>query len=142
MNDACRSKWRLTCSGSNVVEQNVDRISREIAYVPLGERIRSKRSSYMQPFFLLKKMITRHAYQGLRQNGDFGYASQRTKDLGFWTCSPEIRGFEFWTCFLEIRWIWSLELLEVRWIWSLIVLLRGLTDLNFGHASQRSKNLL
>ena len=35
----------------HVVDQNVDRISGEIAYVPLGERIRSKCSSYMQPFF-------------------------------------------------------------------------------------------
>ena len=36
---------------SHVVDQNVDRISGEIAYVPLGERIRSKHSSYMQSFF-------------------------------------------------------------------------------------------
>ena len=31
----------------HVVDQNVDRISREIAYVPLGGGIRSKRSSCM-----------------------------------------------------------------------------------------------
>ena len=31
----------------HVVDQNVDQISRKIVYVPLGERIRSKRSSYM-----------------------------------------------------------------------------------------------
>ena len=55
----------------HVVDQNVDRISREIAYVPLSGRIRSKRSSCMQPplFFFLKKkkkklkISTRHAYQ-------------------------------------------------------------------------------
>ena len=35
----------------HVVDQNVDRILREIAYVPLGERIRSKCSSNMQLFF-------------------------------------------------------------------------------------------
>ena len=35
----------------NVIEQNVDRISREIAYVPLGEKIKSKHSSCMQTFF-------------------------------------------------------------------------------------------
>ena len=50
-----------------VLDQNVDRISREIAYVPLSERIRSKRSSCMQPsffFFFFGKIIsTRHAYQ-------------------------------------------------------------------------------
>ena len=33
-----------------VMDQNVDWISGEIAYVPLGERIRSKRSLYMNPF--------------------------------------------------------------------------------------------
>ena len=43
---------------------DVDRILREIAYVPLNRRIRSKRSSCMQIFFFLKKkMSTRHAYQ-------------------------------------------------------------------------------
>ena len=35
----------------HVLEQNEDRISKEIAYVPLSGRIRSKRSSCMQPFF-------------------------------------------------------------------------------------------
>ena len=35
----------------HVMDQNVNRISREIAYVPLGGGIRSKRSSYMQNFF-------------------------------------------------------------------------------------------
>ena len=41
----------------HVLDQNMDRISREIAYVPLSGRIRSKRSSCMQPifFFFLKK---------------------------------------------------------------------------------------
>ena len=56
----------------HVLDQNMDRISKEIAYVPLSGRIRSKRSSCMQPFFLFlfffffekkKKMSTRHAYQ-------------------------------------------------------------------------------
>ena len=35
----------------HVVDQNVDQISREIAYVPLGGGIRSKRTSCMQIFF-------------------------------------------------------------------------------------------
>ena len=37
----------------------MDRISREIAYVPLSGRIRSKRSSCMQPFFFFfeKKLV-------------------------------------------------------------------------------------
>ena len=34
---------------------DVDQISREIAYVPLNGRIRFKRSSCMQPFFLGKE---------------------------------------------------------------------------------------
>ena len=49
----------------NVLDQNMDQISKEIAYIPLSGRIRSKRSSCMQPpppFFLEKKMSTRHAY--------------------------------------------------------------------------------
>ena len=49
----------------HVLDQSVDRILREIAYVPLSGRIRSKRSSCMQPLFFKKKkkMSTRHAYQ-------------------------------------------------------------------------------
>ena len=39
----------------HVVDQNVDRISREITYVPLGGGIRSKRSSCMQIFFFLNE---------------------------------------------------------------------------------------
>ena len=39
----------------HVLDQSVDRISKEIAYVPLSGRIRSKRSSCMQPFFFFLK---------------------------------------------------------------------------------------
>ena len=93
------------------MDQNVDRILKEIVYVPLSGRIRSKRSSCMQPFFFFfcKKMSTRHAYQWSRQNEDFNH------DLEFWTCFP-----------------------EVLWIGILDVLRRGPMDLNFGRASQRS----
>ena len=38
-------------ANDHVMDQNVDRISREIAYVPLGGGIRSKRSSCMHIFF-------------------------------------------------------------------------------------------
>ena len=34
---------------------DVDRILREIAYVPLNGKIKSKRSSCMEPFFFLEK---------------------------------------------------------------------------------------
>ena len=91
-------------AGSHVVDQNLDRISKEIAYIPLSGRIRSKCSSCMQPFFvfdfffffLAKKMSTRHAYQWSRENEDF------SRDLEFWTCFSEVQGFEFWTCFLGV----------------------------------------
>ena len=36
---------------SHVMDQNVDQISREIAFVPLGGEIKSKHSSCMQFFF-------------------------------------------------------------------------------------------
>ena len=99
---------------------DVDRISREIACVPLNGRIRSKRCSCMQPFcFLVKKMSTRHAYQWFdgfevldvlprgpmdwnlgrasqRSDGfEFGRASQRSIEIEFWMYFPEVRGFEF-----------------------------------------------
>ena len=38
----------------HVVDQNMDWVSREIAYVPLGEGIRSKRSYCMQIFFFFE----------------------------------------------------------------------------------------
>ena len=57
----------------HVVDQNAERILREIAYVPLSGRIRSKGSSCMQLFFFFfffvrkKKMSIRHAYQWSQQ---------------------------------------------------------------------------
>ena len=92
----------------HVLDQNVDRISREIAYIPLSGRIRSKRSSCMQPFFffLEKKWV-----QDMLTNG--------LMDLKFWTCFPEVCGFEVWTCFPEVWWIWNLDMLP-----------RGPMDLN------------
>ena len=53
----------------HVVDQNVDRISGEIAYIPLGGRIKSKCSSCMQ-FFFFFWMSTRHAYLRSRKYGD------------------------------------------------------------------------
>ena len=64
---------------SYVVNQNLDRISREIAYIPLGGRIRSKRSSCMQFFFL---MSTRHAYLRSKKYGDSSHVFLRTKVSG------------------------------------------------------------
>ena len=131
----------------------MDRILGEIVDVPLGERIRSKCSSYLQPFFVLfcfvlfffffffffvwKKMSTRHAYQWSRKNEDF------SRDLESWTGFPEVRwiwsfrcafqrpdGFDVWTCFLKVWWNWVLDVLP-----------RGSVNLKFGCASQRSDGL-
>ena len=116
----------------HVVDQNVDRSSKEIAYVPLSGRIRSKRSSCMQFFFLFwkkKKMSIRHVYQWSRQNEDFRY------DLEFWMCFPEVQGFEVWTCFPKVHWNWILDVLSRGpRISSLDVLPRGPLKLNFGRA--------
>ena len=82
---------------------DVDRISREIAYVPFNERIRSKRSSCVQPpFFFLKKKKKKRVQDMLTND---------LMDLKFWTCFPEVRGFEIWTCFPEVRWIGILDVL-------------------------------
>ena len=61
---------------------DVDQISREIAYVPLNGRIRSKRSLCMQTFFFLEK-------------------KKRVQDM----LTSGLIDLKFWTCFLEVRWI-------------------------------------
>ena len=86
-----------------VVDQNVDRISREIAYIPLGRGIRSKRSSCMQIFFLnefktcLPVVMTKMRILVVLSKGptilNFGRASQRSDR------------FEVWMCFQEVQWI-------------------------------------
>ena len=79
----------------HVMDQNVDRILGEIAYVPLGERIKSKRSSYMQPFlFLFFCFFGKKKVQDMLTSGhkkmrisvmilNFGHAFQRPVDLTF-----------------------------------------------------------
>ena len=92
-------------ANGHVLDQNVDRISKEIAYVPLSGRIRSKRSHACSPFLFLflfffffgKKMSTRHTYQWSQQNEDF------SRDLEFWTYFLGVQGFEFWMCFVEVQ---------------------------------------
>ena len=76
----------------------MDRISREIAFVPLGGRIRSKRSSCMKFFFFFFGMSTRHAYLKLRKYGDSSHVFQRTKRSGSWLMFLEDEGifFFFW----------------------------------------------
>ena len=75
----------------HVLDQNVDRISREIAYVPLNGRIRSKRSSCMQIFFFFC-MSTRYAY--LEDDG-FGLWLMLSEDQRFWILAHVFRGLGF-----------------------------------------------
>ena len=129
----------------HVMDQNGDRILGEIAYVPFGERIRSKRSSCMQLFFFF---FTRKKWaQDMLTNGhdkmrisvmlfrgptilNFGCASQRSKDLNFGRAFQRSDEFKVWTCFPKVQ---ELEFWQV--------LPRGPLKLNFGRASQRSKDL-
>ena len=84
-------------ANGHVVDQNVDRISRKIAYLLLSGRIRSKGSSCMRLFF-------------------FFFWKKKNE---YKTCLPVVTtkwGFQswswIWTCFPEVRWIWSLDVLS------------------------------
>ena len=90
-------------ANGHVVDQNVDRISREIAYLPLvgGSGLKVVHACSFFFFFGRKKMSIRHAYQWSRQNEDF------SRDLEFGHTSQRSDGFEVWTCFLEVRWIFG-----------------------------------
>ena len=89
---------------------DVDQISREITYVPLNGRIRSKRSSCMQPFsFWKKKNEYKTCLPVVWWIWSFGRASQKSN------------GFEIWTCFPEVQWIWNLDMLPrslMVWFWT------------------------
>ena len=100
----------------HVLDQSVDRILREIAYVPLSGRIRSKRSSCMQPFFFFLNEY-KTCLPMVWWIWSFGRASQRSMDLKFGHASQRSDGLESWTCFPEVQ------------------------RLNFGRASQRSDGL-
>ena len=85
----------------HVVDQNVDRISREIAYVPLGGEIRSKRSSCMQFFFFFNeykiclfggRRILVHVFRGPRI---FGLWLMFSEDQRFWILSHVFRDLGF-----------------------------------------------
>ena len=77
----------------HVLDQNVDRISREIAYVPLSGRIRSKRSSCMQKFFFFFFcMSTRYAYL---EDDRFGLWLMLSEDQRFWILAHVFRGLGF-----------------------------------------------
>ena len=82
----------------HAVDQNMDRISMEIAYVPLGGGIRPKRSSCMQFFFFLNeykicilggRRILSHAFRGLRI---FGLWLMFLEDQRFWILAHVFKG--------------------------------------------------
>ena len=76
----------------HVLDQNVDRISREITYVPLSGRIRSKHSSCMQIFFFFFLMSTWYAYL---EDNEFGLWLMLSKDQGFWILAHVFRDLGF-----------------------------------------------
>ena len=148
-----RGEWMMHVdknADGHVMDQNVDRISREIAYVPLSGRIRSKRSSCMQPFFFFwKKNEYKTCLSMVLWIWSFGRASQRSMDLKFGHASQRSDGLKFgcasqrskdwildvlprgpwiwiWICFPEVRWIevWT-YFPEVRWFGILDVLPKG-----------------
>ena len=117
-------------ANGHVLDQNVDWILREIAYVPLSGRIRSKRSSCMQPsFFWEKKMSTRHAYQW--SNG-FVVLDMLPRGPMNWNLDVFPRGPMVWSLDVLPR-----DLMEL----DLDVLPKGPLKLNSGRASQRSNGL-
>ena len=120
----------------HVMDQNVDRISREIAYVPLGGGIRSKRSSCMHFFFFflneyktglpeVKKIwrfwscvsedqrfwILAHVFRGLRIFWALAHIFRGPKDLG--SCFKRTKGSGSWLMFSKPRifglWLMFLE---------------------------------
>ena len=73
----------------HVVDQNVDRILREIAYEPLGRRIRSKRSSCMLFFFFFLNECKR----GLPEvKKIWRFWSCVSEDQRFWILAHVFRG--------------------------------------------------
>ena len=148
----------------HVVDQNVDRILGDIAYVPLGERIRFIHAAFFFCFVFcffgkewVQDMLT-SGHDKMRISVvilNFGHASQRSdvfevldvlpRGLMVWSLYVFPRGLMelprgpivwFWTCFLEVRWIWSLDVLR-RGLMDLILdmLPRGPMDLKFGRTS-------
>ena len=112
-------------ANDHVVDQNVDQISREIACVPLGGGIRSKRSSCMQIFFFFW-MSTRYAY--LEDDGSWLMFSEDQGFLGFGSCFQRTKGFGSWLMFSEDQRFWILA-----------HVFRDLGFLGFGSCFQRTK---
>ena len=108
-----------------VVDQNVDQISREIAYVPLGGEIRSKCSSCMQ-FFFSFGMITRYAY--LEDDKSWLMFLEDQGFLGFSSCFQKTKGSGSWLMFSKDQRFWILA-----------HVFRDLGFLDLGSCFQRTK---
>ena len=136
----------------HVVDQNVERISREITYVPLGGGIRSKHSSCMQFFFFdwVQDMLT-------WRTTDPGSCFQRTKDFRalahvFWgskVLDPGLyfqrpRIFGSWLMFLEDQGFLRLWLMfsKDQRFWILAHVFRDLEFLDLGSCFQWTKGFL
>ena len=86
----------------HILDQNVDRISREIAYIPLGGGIRAKRSSCTQIFFFFfneykiclpgGRRILAHVFRGPKIL-DPGSCFQRPRIFGSWLMFSEDQRF-------------------------------------------------
>ena len=75
----------------HVVDQNVDRISREIANIPLSGGIRSKRSSCMQIFFFFF-FLNEYKICFLEDNRSWLMFSEDQGFLGFGSCFQRTKG--------------------------------------------------
>ena len=111
-----------------VVDQNVDQISREIAYVPLGGEIRSKCSSCMH-FFFSFGMITRYAY--LEDDRSWLMFLEDQGFLGFSSCFQRTKGSGSWLMFSKDQRFWILA-----------HVFRDLGFLDLGSCFQRTKVFL
>ena len=79
---------------------DVDQILREIAYIPLNGRIKSKRSSCMQPFFLSFFLF----FFLKKKKNEYKICLPVVWWIWiFWRASQRFDGFEIWTCFLEVQ---------------------------------------
>ena len=100
----------------HVVNQNVDRILMEIAYVPLGGGIRSKCSSWMQFFFFfewVQDMLTwrttdpSSCFQRTKDFWALTHASRGPKVLDLGSCFQRTKGSKSWLMFSETKGFWG-----------------------------------
>ena len=136
----------------HVVDQNVDRISREIAYVPLSGGTRSKCSSRMQIFFFewVQDMLTwRKTYPGscFQKTKDFwalthGFGGSKVLDPG--SCFQRPRIFGSWLMFSEDQGFFRLRLMfsKDQRFRILAHVFKGLGFLDLGSCFQRTKGFL